>query len=145
MLSLLSAALFARLVTARECGGELIDARTFEIDLIKAKDCHAVLFDELSLGNAGMQKVAAALDSMPMDILSLHGNGIADAGAVALAGVLERDRHAFTELFLDSNKIGDEGFAGASCDRHLGHQLAQHSCFLFFLQHWERPWQTTAD
>ena len=77
MLSL-STALLIRLATARECGGELMDAQSFEIDLNQAKDCHAVLFDELSLGNTGATKVAAALDSMSMDILSLHGNGIAD-------------------------------------------------------------------
>jgi Ran GTPase-activating protein (RanGAP) involved in mRNA processing and transport len=102
-----------RFARPRLCEGkEIIDPSNFVIDLVKAKGCTQVLLDSLGLRDAGMVSVAAALESMAdLHTLSLHGNSISDEGAAALASVLANDRSTIVELYLDSNKIGDAGFA----------------------------------
>ena len=78
------------------------------------------------VGDAGASALAAALGrgALPrLQILSLGGAAIGDAGLVALAPALRR-LPALVELFLSGNPVGDEGIAalvapqlGSCCTR----------------------------
>jgi hypothetical protein len=77
------------------------------------------------IGDLGVQHMAEALAyncTSRVKELHLSGNRVGDAGAVALASMLETNRNTMRKLNLDVNKIGDVGMQalGAALRTNIG-------------------------
>mmetsp|Transcript_35220 Transcript_35220/g.77105 ORF Transcript_35220/g.77105 Transcript_35220/m.77105 type:complete len:835 (-) Transcript_35220:37-2541(-) len=72
---------------------------------------HLDLSSNKDIGDAGVEVLAEALPSIPIQIFALGSNSVGDAGAIALGRVLETSG-SLNRLELGNNLIGDDGAIG---------------------------------